>query len=215
MQYEVDIFTAQSVSRGAPSDDVHIDPASARELELFMSRLPQGAASTVTRPVIAWRRGIRTVVDVDVSRGARGEWQIRVGNQREATAAPDLAEEVDSRLADLTTMVWITDAERLARCFNPAWLEFVGADLHSDLGWGWMRHIHADDLSSLLETYEAAHEEQRGFEQVSRAIDRDGRCWWVRVRAAPRFADGVFGGFIGMCERIAPAEEGRPPEASG
>jgi PAS domain S-box-containing protein len=215
MQYEVDIFTAQSVSRDTSSDDVHIDPGSARELELFMSRLPQGAASTVTRPVIAWRGGVRTVVDVDVSRGERGQWQIRVGNEREATAAPDLAEELDSRLADLTTMVWVTDAERLARWFNHAWLEFVGSDLHSDLGWGWMRHIHADDLSSLLETYEAGHEEQRGFEHVSRTIDRDGRYWWVRVRAAPRFADGMFGGFVGMCERIAPADDGNPPEVSG
>lgn len=187
---------------------VRIDAADVRELELFMSRVGSGETADVTRPASAWKGDERVVVDVTLER-ADGTWSIRVGDERPVGTAPDLAEPVDVRLDDLSTMVWATDRERMARWFNPAWLEFVGADLASELGWGWMRHVHPDDIQGLLEAYEAAQREVRGFELTARVQDARGAFRSLLVRAAPRLDDGAFAGFVGLC-KLRERDAGEP-----
>src|SRR5262249_35383255 len=118
---------------------------------------------------------------------------------------PDVPEPVDHRLDALSTMAWTTDRERLARWFNAAWCDFVGAPLADELGWGWMRHVHSDDLVSLLEAYEAGHVGHHGFDHVTRLADRDGTYWSVRVRGVPRLVEDRFEGFIGICLPVSPA----------
>jgi len=198
-RFEVSI---DGVIPGAPPAELRVDPASARELELFVSRLPTGVEGTVTRPVVAWRGDVRTVIDVTVQRSGSGAWKLLLGGARDEGVAPDREIPVDARLEDLSTMVWITDADRLARWFNRAWLEFVGADLASELGWGWMRHLHDDDVFGLLEAYESAQQQVRGFEHTARVADARGRYAWLRVRATPRVTDGAFSGFVGMCTHV-------------
>jgi PAS domain S-box-containing protein len=122
---------------------------------------------------------------------------------------------IDARLNDLAAMVWVTDEERIAKAFNPAWLEFVGAELEDELGWGWMRHVQEDDLLALLQAYEDAQDSRRGFEHSARVRRADGQLWWLRLRAAPRIEDGAFRGFIGMCEPIGPADSLPAPTNSG
>src|SRR5262249_49946658 len=148
-----------------------------------------GETADVTRPASAWKNGARVVVDVTLTRDADGAWTVRVGDERPIDVAPDLAEPVDARLDDLAAMAWATDRERMARWFNAAWLEFVGADLASELGWGWMRHVHPDDIQGLLEAYEAAQLEVRGFECAARVQDASGAYRWLFVRTAPRLDD--------------------------
>jgi anti-sigma regulatory factor (Ser/Thr protein kinase) len=104
-------------------------------------------------------------------------------------------------------MAWVTDTERLARWFNPAWCDFVGSPLDDELGWGWMRHVHPDDLVPLLEAYEAGHVNRHGFEYVGRVVHRSGDYRRVRVRAVPRTRDDAFDGFIGICVPIETADE--------
>src|SRR5690349_23886914 len=192
---------------GVSAAELRVDPASARELELFVSRLPPGVDGTVTRPVVAWRGEVRTVIDVTIRRSESGAWQLLLGGARDEGSAPDRELPVDARLEDLSTMVWITDAERLARWFNRAWLDFVGADLASELGWGWMRHLHDDDVLGLLEAYEAAQREVRGFEHTARVAAAGGGYAWLRVRATPRLAGTEFVGFVGMCTSVDAAPE--------
>ena len=100
-------------------------------------------------------------------------------------------------------MVWITDGERLARWFNAAWCGFVGAPLAAELGWGWMRHVHPDDLVGLLQTYEDGHLGCHGFDHVARLADADGTYWSVRVRGVPRLVEERFNGFVGICLPIS------------
>ncbi len=190
---------------------VRIDAAALRELEIFMAWLRPGEHGTVTRPALAWKDGARIVVDVTLERGTDGTWTVALGDERPTDAAPDVAQPVDVRLDDLATMVWATDHERMARWFNAAWLEFVGADLASELGWGWMRHVHPDDMQGLLEAYEAAQSEVRGFEHTARVQDAAGRYRRLCVRAAPRLDGGALSGFVGLCkadERDATEQRG-------
>lgn len=197
------------------TDDVTLDDASARDLQLFISRLPPSAQGTVSRPVVVWRGGRRSVVQVDAVREDDGAWRLRLGAERPEGAAPDVPEIIDARLNDLAAMVWITDEDRMAKSFNTAWLEFVGAELQDELGWGWMRHVQEDDLLALLSAYEAAQQAGRGFEYTGRVWRADGQLWWLRLRAAPRLEHGEFHGFIGMCEPVGSAEGVASPINSG
>jgi anti-sigma regulatory factor (Ser/Thr protein kinase)/PAS domain-containing protein len=206
-RFEVSIEGVSTGTGPASTSEVRVDPASARELELFVSRLPPDADGTVTRPVVAWRGDVRTVIDVTVRRSESGAWRLLLGGARDEGTAPDREIAVDARLEDLSTMVWITDADRLARWFNRAWLDFVGADLASELGWGWMRHVHEDDMFGLLEAYESAQQAVHGFEHTARVADAAGAYAWLRVRATPRVADGEFTGFVGMCTRVDAASD--------
>jgi anti-sigma regulatory factor (Ser/Thr protein kinase)/PAS domain-containing protein len=193
-----------SIETGAPLDIV-LDEASARELSLFLTRVRPASDAPVTRRVLAWRDGRRCVVDVSVAAGPDGSWLLAFGDQRDDDLSPDLPEPVDHRLDALATMVWITDNERLARWFNAAWCDFVGAPLADELGWGWMRHVHTDDLVGLLEAYEDGHVGRHGFDHIARLAERDGTFWSVRVRGVPRLVDDRFNGFVGICLPISRA----------
>jgi anti-sigma regulatory factor (Ser/Thr protein kinase)/PAS domain-containing protein len=215
MRYEVNIVGAPATFTTRAQSAARLDPASMRELELFLSQVPPGPNSLLTRPVIALFGSERRVIDVNISFADDGGWHIALGEERPAGDAPDIAQPLDTRLDDLTTMVWVTDRDRLARWFNAAWLEFVGSALDDELGWGWMRHIHSPDLVELLSAYESAQADGRGFEHVARVTDGASVLWWVRVRAAPRFVDGTFEGFLGMCEPVRVATDDDAPAGSG
>lgn len=202
-----------SIETGAPVDIV-LDETSARELSLFLTRVQPAADAPVARRVLAWKDGQRCVVDLRASVGADGSWMLAFGDQRADDQSPHLPEPVDPRLDALATMAWITDTERLARWFNDAWCDWVGAALTDELGWGWMRHVHPDDFVGLLEAYEVGHVGRHGFDHVTRLARRDGTYWSVRVRGVPRLVDDEFSGFIGICVPLSPALTEPVPNSS-
>jgi anti-sigma regulatory factor (Ser/Thr protein kinase)/PAS domain-containing protein len=193
-------------------DPVMLDAASARDLTFFLPRVLAEPGAAVSRPVVVLRNGVPYRAHVTITQVTGGQWRLDLDDVRAVDDRGDADEGIDARLADLSTMVWLTDADRLARWFNPSWLEFVGRALDEQLGWGWMQRIHPDDLVPLLEAYEAAQEERRCFEHVGRVADRDERYRWVLTRAAPRFAGDDFAGFVGLCEVLAHDAEGAAPE---
>jgi anti-sigma regulatory factor (Ser/Thr protein kinase)/PAS domain-containing protein len=197
------------------TDTVTIDAASARDLDFFTGNVAPAAGNAVTRPIVVLRGPRRSVINVTASGTTEGTWRLALGEERTAAIAPDTPERVDARLEELDIMVWLTDAERLARWFNSSWLAFVGATLADQLGWGWMRRVHPDDLRGLLETYESAQQTRHGFEHTIRVTDRDDVSWWVLVRAAPRTSGGRFEGFIGMCQPLGRAADFAPPPHPG
>lgn len=196
---------------GKEHDPVMLDAASARDLAFFLPRVLAEPGAAVSRPVVVLRDGVPYRAHVTVAHVGDGEWRLDLDDLRalEDGDAPD--EAVDARLADLSTMVWLTDADRLARWFNASWLEFVGRALGEQLGWGWMQRLHPDDLVPLLEAYEAAQQERRCFEHVGRVADREEQYRWVLTRAAPRFAGDELAGFVGMCEVLPYGADERVP----
>jgi anti-sigma regulatory factor (Ser/Thr protein kinase)/PAS domain-containing protein len=195
---------------------ISLDASSARDLAFFLARIDAEPGAEFHRPVGIVVGTDRRTVELHAIRGADGVWQLELGAELDRVRAPDRSDLVDPRLAELATMVWVTDEQRLARWFNEAWLSFVGWSLDDLLGWGWMRCIHPDDLLPLLETYEAAQRAGRGFECAARVLDRVERYWWMLTRAAPRLTGDAFAGFVGMCEVLdADAELEEPPHPAG
>jgi anti-sigma regulatory factor (Ser/Thr protein kinase) len=206
--FELDLATL--TSDASPSDSVVLDAGSFRDLALLTSAVPPDEAGETERPIVVLDGTRRSTMTARIS-CRDGRWHVELGAVVSEARAPDEPEDVDRRLHDLTTMVWVTDRDRLACWFNDAWLTFVGADLSDQLGWGWMANVVQDDLLGLMRVYETAHELRDRFDHVVRVVPRGRPAWWVRMRAAPRFTGGEFNGFVGICVPLAPAIASPPP----
>lgn len=103
-----------------------------------------------------------------------------------------------------------------AKCdwFNRAWLAFTGRRLDEELGDGWLRGVHPDDVESCRRTYVTSFERQRPFELTYRLRRHDGVYRTIVDSAVPFEEDGAFAGYIGSCLDIDD-EQRRVEEGKG
>ena len=101
-------------------------------------------------------------------------------------------------------MIWMSGPDKLCNFFNKGWLEFTGRTLDQELGDGWTKGVHAEDLEHCLEVYGKAFDAREPFTMEYRLRRKDGEYRWVLDTGTPRFdAAGVFVGYIGSCLDIA------------
>ncbi|MGH8671065.1 MAG: bifunctional diguanylate cyclase/phosphodiesterase [Burkholderiales bacterium] len=124
------------------------------------------------------------------------------------TAYPELQQRLRGVTAGLTAgsaqqvLVWIAGADGMCTSFNEAWLEFTGRTLEMELGDGWIRGVHPDDLARFLDSHVAA-DKREPFQIEYRLRRKDGEYRWLLDSGAPLYApDGRFGGFVGACVDI-------------
>jgi PAS domain S-box-containing protein len=97
-------------------------------------------------------------------------------------------------------MIWMSGPDKLCTYVNQPWLDFTGNPLEAELGEGWTKGIHPDDLKQCLNTYEHAFDECRSFRMQYRIRRHDGEYRWLLDVGVPRFqADGSIAGYIGSC----------------
>ena len=97
-------------------------------------------------------------------------------------------------------MVWMSGPDKLCTYFNKHWLDFTGRPLEHQLGDGWSKGVHPDDLQRCLHTYCEAFDPRREFCMEYRLKRFDGEYRWILDTGVPRFAaDGTFEGYIGSC----------------
>lgn len=97
-------------------------------------------------------------------------------------------------------MIWLAGPDKQRTYFNGSWLAFTGSTLKRELGTGWYRHVHKDDLEKYRHIYETAFDKRENFSIEYRLRYRNGAYKWVLSSASPRFApDGNFLGYIGSC----------------
>jgi PAS domain S-box-containing protein len=101
-------------------------------------------------------------------------------------------------------MIWMSDEKQDITYVNKQWLELTGSSMEDELGSGWTRHLHPDDLKIMADRGKDAFERKAPFElefRVRRADDGEYR--WVYSTGTPRFsADGEFVGYIGTTTDI-------------
>jgi PAS domain S-box-containing protein len=97
-------------------------------------------------------------------------------------------------------MIWMSGIDKLCTYFNWSWLQFTGRSLDEELGSGWTKEVHPDDLPGCWETYAEAFDRREAFQMEYRLRRYDREYRWMFDQAVPRFnSDGSFAGYIGSC----------------
>lgn len=101
-------------------------------------------------------------------------------------------------------LIWMSDTTKRCTFFNKGWLDFTGRTMEQELGNGWTKGIHTEDLAHSLEVYETAFDKREPFTMEYRLRRKDGEYRWALDNGTPRFdAAGAFVGYIGSCLDIA------------
>jgi PAS domain S-box-containing protein len=97
-------------------------------------------------------------------------------------------------------MIWMSGVDRLCTYFNSPWLRFTGRSIHEELGNGWTKGVHPEDLTSCVDTYTKAFDQRKPFQMEYRLRQHDGDYRWILDLGVPRYnLDGSFEGYIGSC----------------
>ena len=101
-------------------------------------------------------------------------------------------------------MIWMSGTEKEGIFFNKGWLEFTGRSAEEELGDGWLKGVHPEDLPHTVDVCGTAFGKREPFTVEYRLRRKDGEYRWLLDTGTPRFdADGVFRGYIGSCIDIA------------
>ena len=97
-------------------------------------------------------------------------------------------------------MVWRSGVDTMCNYFNETWLLFTGNSMEQELGIGWLKGVHPDDIERCKEIYTSNFEQRKIFEMEYRLRRHDNEYRWVFDRGAP-FTNhsGDFSGYIGSC----------------
>jgi PAS domain S-box-containing protein len=97
-------------------------------------------------------------------------------------------------------MIWMAGTNTLCTYVNQQWLEFTGRPLEAELGNGWVKGVHKEDLKGCMKTYLEAFSDRQSFEMEYRLQRKDEEYRWILDIGVPRFnSDGNFAGYVGSC----------------
>ena len=100
-------------------------------------------------------------------------------------------------------MIWMSGTDKLRTFFNRQWLDYTGRSLDQELGNGWAKNVHPDDVEQCLGTYVASFVARQSFSMEFRLRRPNGSFGWVFDTGVPRYTPaGEFTGFIGSCMDI-------------
>ena len=100
-------------------------------------------------------------------------------------------------------LIWMSGTDKLCNYFNTAWLDFTGRPIEEQMGDGWVKAIHPDDIERCLEVYTNAFDRREEFYMECRLKRHDDEYRWVSDKGVPRFTpNGTFEGYIGACMDI-------------
>ncbi|PKN76982.1 MAG: hypothetical protein CVU52_02435 [Deltaproteobacteria bacterium HGW-Deltaproteobacteria-10] len=97
-------------------------------------------------------------------------------------------------------LIWMAGVDKQFEYINQPWLEFTGRTLTQELGDGWTKGVHPDDLDRCRESYTDAFDRRGKFTRTYRLRRHDGEYRWIQDDGTPRFnRSGEFIGYIGHC----------------
>jgi PAS domain S-box-containing protein len=84
--------------------------------------------------------------------------------------------------------------------FNEPWLKFTGRKLDEEMGMGWYKSMHHEDIAAYTNGYHQAFEQKNPFELEFRLKNSVGVYRWIREHGSPNYdSQHNFMGYIGHC----------------
>lgn len=100
-------------------------------------------------------------------------------------------------------MIWVSDETGGRTFVNQTWLNLSGRSFQEELGDGWTKSLHPEDVSRCLDTYLYALDAHQPFEIEYRIKAANGEYRWILERGCPRFTKfAKFSGYIGSCTDV-------------
>ena len=149
---------------------------------------------------VHWLLGKGRVFLDDSGRPARlAGVNLDVTERKQALAALYESEGRFRNMADAApVMIWASGPDQLFTFFSRRWLEFTGRTMEEELGNGWTKSVHPDDVERCLATYSTRFVNRCDFQMEFRLRRSDGEYRWVLFCGVPRLAPGgIFAGYIG------------------
>lgn len=95
-------------------------------------------------------------------------------------------------------LFWTAGSDSLCDFVDHQWLAFTGRSLEQEIGNGWVKRVHPNDVERCLETYHSAFDAHRPFEMEFRLQRHDRKYRCMLHRGTPRIdRDGKFMGYVG------------------
>lgn len=111
-------------------------------------------------------------------------------------------------------LMWLSGPDKLCTDFNQEWLKFTGRPIQEELGEGWVRDVHPDEVQTCLGDYNRAFDAREVLVTEYRLRRWDGQYRWMLDRGIPRFTEnGGFAGYIGCCVDITEVKEAKAARA--
>ncbi|MFN8298697.1 MAG: ATP-binding protein [Chitinophagales bacterium] len=183
--------------------------------ELFKVRVNYKLVET--HKLTRWESGITKSDGLQIwMRVSRSPIQLADGSQGSVYTLIDnptmdqlagLLKESESRFATLAdaspVMIWMTDKDNLCYYFNKAWLDFTGKKFEEELGTGWLKNVHPDDMI-LLNDIAPQLNAYAEYSVEYRLRRKDGTYRHILEIGTPRFLpDSKFAGYMGSCLDIS------------
>ncbi len=97
-------------------------------------------------------------------------------------------------------LVWMAGTDKACNWFNKTWLDFTGRTMDMEMGDGWTKGVHPDDLLSCINIYVAAFDKRETFNMKYRLRRHDGEYRVIQDIGQPRYGENMeFLGYIGSC----------------
>lgn len=101
-------------------------------------------------------------------------------------------------------LIWMSGTDSLCIFFNKTWLDYTGKSMEEEIGYGWTKGVHPNDLENCIRIYTESFQSRKPFSMEYRLKRKDGTYGWIYDQGTPRFTeDGDFEGYIGSCTDIS------------
>ena len=176
--------------------------SAANEVEERVKGLTLGAVDYVSKPFQREELLVRVRTHLDLAR-LRQKLEMEVSQRTtELSNTVDRLRESEDRFRNMAdtapVMIWVSGTDKQRNFFNKTWLTFTGRGMEEELGNGWTKRVHPDDLEYCFESYTSSFDLRQDFQLDYRLHRADGEFRWVLDKGIPRFApSGAFAGYIG------------------
>ncbi|MCX6317529.1 MAG: PAS domain S-box protein [Bacteroidetes bacterium] len=167
----------------------------------------KAGATTISRRRVKTRTGVIRIMEVSSRMLPDGNVMAILRDVTEKSEAERALRNSELRFRALASNVPVgifeTDTEGQTTYVNDKMLEYTGVTFDELMKTGWLKYIHPDDRTILIESWQHRVKEKEESTQQYRIVSNKGDIRWVQGKAIPIYdKNGTFNGYLGTVNDI-------------